>query len=366
MIHLEAKILRNALAILQKATPRRARGDLLSNCLFIRHPDSCTLETTDNEISAQITLPQPNSDSESKFLLPINKLLPMARSSDDDFTFSTTDNGCIDVRSGNSQFYYNAQSANSFPQLSDSQSKELSFEIPSDLFLSAIRRCQFPDDEGKHLLGGVYLSLEEGTLRVAGNTSNGSCMAVQEITLENSTSHSREAVIPNRALTILLSLNQNSQEPIQVYLSPNMAFFIFKEWKISSPLLQSKPPRYQRLLDIEISDTLDILVKDLKPLFARASILCNEDLQMVEFSHHEGKLTVQGRNPTQGQSEVWMATEFDTPEFSFYVDPRKVLDFCSRFPSETIFQFGLAHPEDGPLVFDVDENYRFAMATMDT
>lgn len=310
----------NALTVVQKGISPRSTLPVLAGVYIETRDDRICFQTTDLEMSVQYAAAA-LIEEEGRAVLPgklffdIVKNLPDAAvhvEASDDGAVITCDSSSFSIRS------LNAADFPAFPVVNPEQQIKVPFEEFSTMARKVTRVVS--KDESRMILTGVYMVVEDNTLRLVATDSYR--LAVTEKTLDGMV-EDFSAVLAGSFVSDLAGLARTGGD-ISFAIAENQVIVSYGDTVFVNRRIEGKYPNYKQLIPSSFSTRCIVKRSDMTGAVKRASLLDGSGSQ-VKFSINGASQTIQ-LNTTQEvgstQEIVRSQVEGDDVEIgfnSFYV-----------------------------------------------
>jgi DNA polymerase III subunit beta len=324
------------------------------------------LITTEYLDGANITVP-------GEIVVPFRKLNDVCRAipENTNITISVKDDVHIklSLKTDRSCFAINCLNAKSFPVLED---KRFHTEIVlgSQLLRELIGKVIFAvgDDEGRHFLNGVFISLSKDGVFAA--SADGHRLMIWESFIDQQVNinipNDSNMLIPKKSsLDILKILGELGNDDVTVKLSLGNNHFriVVNDITYTSKLLAAAFPSFKKLIPQNIVNTLTISKESFKSCLMRAAALLGDREQAVKLIFTENGLQMIGSNDKDDSITETVAGIFSGQETQSCFNIKYLLDFLSHIDSETVV-FKINDAKSGALIQDVSLKGSYVLMPM--
>ena len=245
--------LSRGLGVVGRAVATRATLPVTQNVLLSADQGMLRLSATNLEI-AMTTWIGAMVEEEGAVTVPARVLTEFVNSLGGDRIDINMDEGSrlLQIKSGRSQANINGTDASEFPPIPTVEDAVVARAEPGAL-RGAIARVAFAaaTEESRPVLTGVEVKLQEGKFTMA--AADGFRLAVQHGPLTQSTPEEMGVIIPARTMNELNRLLGDSNEPVEIMLTPQKGQVMFRlqggdTVELVSQLLQGTFPNYDQLI----------------------------------------------------------------------------------------------------------------------
>ena len=245
--------LSRGLGVVGRAVATRATLPVTQNVLLSADQGMLRLSATNLEI-AMTTWIGAMVEEEGAVTVPARVLTEFVNSLGGDRIDINMEEGSrlLQIKSGRSQANINGTDASEFPPIPTVEDAVVARAEPGAL-RGAIARVAFAaaTEESRPVLTGVEVKLREGQFTMA--AADGFRLAVQHGPLTQSTPEEMGVIIPARTMNELNRLLSDSNEPVEIMLTPQKGQVMFRlqggdTVELVSQLLQGTFPNYDQLI----------------------------------------------------------------------------------------------------------------------
>lgn len=291
-----------------------------------------TLLATDLEVAVRITTPRVEVQEAGEALIPADKLSQIVRESIDSTLTLSIEGDVAHITGQDSRFKVFGQPPADFPPLPDFTG-DADFEISAaDLHrLIAMTIFATARENSRYAINGVLVEREGNKLVVV--ATDGHRLAMARGSCKAATSETRAAIVPTKALNLLLRLFDDAEQTVKVKIVDNQILFATDEAMLSSNLVEGNFPPYKDVIpkdgDKKATLDTDVFISAVR----RAALLTNEESKGVRMAFGESGLKLSSRAPEMGEAEI----DVEVPEYvgdpieigfnpTYLLDALKVLD----------------------------------------
>ncbi len=349
--------LQNALSVVLKGVSTRSTLPILSGILIDAQGDGLTLQTTDLELSIQYSLPA-LVEEEGKAVVPgklfseIVKNLPDAAvhvDASEESAVITCDASSFSIKALNHEDFPG------FPHVDTTQR----IEIPFTQFQSMVRRVArvVSKDESRAILTGVFITLEEGLLKMVATDSYR--LAVTEAELPDSQADSFKAVISGSFLNEIASLSMPNAV-VSLALAENQIVVECQNTVFINRRIEGNFPNYKQLIPDGYTTRAKVDVARLVAAVKRSSILGSSDAP-VKFDLNVGSQTAQLSAATQdvGAAQETISCEIEGEDAEIAFNHSFVLSGLSSVEGDDVYLEVQSSLKPGIFRSETPENYLY-------
>lgn len=334
---------------------------ILSNVLMEKGDGKLTLLATDIEI--QITTHSiTEGNDQASLTVAARKLQDILRSLPDSSEVSLTlDDKRLQVKAGKSRFNLQTLPAEDFPRMASASGQTTRIQLTQKQFkgLLALVQYSMAQQDIRYYLNGLLLVVSGSEMRVVATDGHRLAYASEPLDQEQTRS---EVIIPRKTVLELSRQLSDSDELLEIVLTPTQAQFRFGNIELISKLIDGKFPDYERVIPQQHSKLLNLKRDQLLQSLLRAAILTNEKFRGVRLVLDNGSLKIISSNAEQEEAQEEIEVEYQGESLDVGFNVTYLLDVLNNLNAETI-QCRLADANSSAL-FMLPENERFKYVVM--
>ncbi|MDD2947311.1 MAG: DNA polymerase III subunit beta [Rugosibacter sp.] len=336
---------------------------ILSNVLLETDKGILTLLATDIEI--QITA-QTKTESEENTAITVGarKLQDILRSLPESSEVSLTlIDKRLQLKAGKGRFNLQTLPAEDFPQMAitDDQPTQLVVTQKQLKKLFALVQYAMAQQDIRYYLNGLLLITKGNELRVV--ATDGHRLAYASGVL-NESLPSMEVILPRKTVLELSKQLNDSEELVEIILTPNQARFKFNSIEFISKLIDGKFPDYERVIPKNHNKIIKISRNQLIQLLQRVAILTNEKFRGVRLLLNENSLKIISNNTEQEEAQEEIEIEYLGEPLDVGFNVTYLLDILSNV-SDEIIELHLADANSSALfILPSNENFKYVVMPM--
>lgn len=355
----------NACGLVGQAVASRTTKPILSNLKAVASDDALTLMATDLEIGIRFELRGVEVSRSGAAILPVSKLLPILRESNDaEITLDSNEDGTL-IRTSTSRFNLPAGDPGDFPDIPGFDEDKY-HEITAGVLRTLIHRTAFAADKkesgARWAVTGVLWEVEPNKVRLVATDTKRLAMTEGAAMTNESTAKETKPVshlIPQKALQLLDRSLVDGGERIRVALHPNEAMFQTERALIYTKLVEGRFPPYRDIIPKKSTIKLNLPPADFLSRIRQAAIMTDDETKRVEFEFTKKKLVLKAEGAETGSSEVTLALpDFDGDEVTIAFDPQYLIEMLRAIEGETVITLEMTNGEK-PAVFRAGDNYLY-------
>lgn len=341
-----------------KAVPNKGIQPILNNILLENEDGHLVLNATDLDFFIEAKVPSNNEESGS-ITLSAKKLEEIVSKLEEDDVSINVDyeshKASLICKKAN--FDLIGLSPEDFPKMKKPDPSEM-YTINSNALSKAIDMVHFAASryDVNNVLGGVYMSIENGILELA--ATDGNRLASYEIELEdkNGTLVKKEAVIPVKVVADVQKIIESSvDENVKVAFTNNQVMFKTEDRLVISRLLEGTYPRFKQLIPDEFEKIAQVDRKDLLSCLERVAVMANERTNLVRLSFNDNQLKINSSNLDFGGAEDDLEIEYMGDEMDIHFNVKYLIDGIRTLDSDKV-QFGMNAPLNPVVVKPISDS----------
>ncbi len=305
---------------------------------------SLAIAATDLEVALRLTTPRVEVSEPGDAVIPADKFAQIVRESVDSTITLEADDEAAHIRGQDSHFKILTMPAGDFPPVPVFDG-EADFEVEAGQLQKLLTQTLFATarENSRYAINGVLIERQAGKLTVV--ATDGRRLALAKGTCQSKKSDNRSAIVPTKALGLLIKLFDNPEETVRIRVADNQILFAGEQAVVVSNLVEGSFPAYQDVIprDADRKATLDTTL--LTSAVRRASLLTNEESKGVKFSFTSNGLTLTSRAPEMGEAEVSMpVARYDGETIDIGFNPAFVVDVLKVVDANQVtFEFKAAN-----------------------
>lgn len=338
---IQRETLLKPLQLVASIADRRPSLPVLANVLLRVASDSLTIVGSDGEIELMGKIPLEEDASPGEITVPARKLLDICRSLPDhasvelalvDVAQARMGHGAtqqLQIKCGRSKFLLATLPAQEFP-ITPEVEPTGQLSINQSLLSELLKQTYFAmaQQDVRHYLNGALLELTPNQLAIV--AADGHRLAISRFSLQSE--HQAQLIIPRKAILELLKLLDNSDAPVELILSASQLRVITQEYVLTTKIIDSKFPDYQRVIPRN-GDKKIVIDRDiLKHTLARTSILAHEKHRGIRLGLQSGRLHISTHNPNQEQAEEELEVTYSGSPVDIGFNVSYLIDVLNTIP----------------------------------
>jgi len=328
------------------STVKNPTFPILSNVYISITNDKITFIATDLEIELSISIINKEASDIGQFTIPCKKLFDIIRYLDDNISinFDIVDNKAT-IKVSKSKFVLTVLPAEEFPKL-DHTSESYSFTISHSELKNVLQTTEFcmASKDVRFYLNGLLIEISNNLVKSV--TTDGHRLAYDETNnfkyinhIDASVSDSKlQFLIPRKSVSELIKILEDKDELLEVAVSSNHVTFKFDNMYLSTKLIDSKFPEYNRVIPKETCYSIDLNREELKQALIRSSTLSSDKFNAIRFDFTTNQLTASIHNPEHEEAIEELTINYNGEDFTIGFNISYILD-CLNHLNENVITF---------------------------
>jgi len=293
----------DALGLVGSVAVQRTPKPVLSCVKIAAGDDGLTLTATDLESSLTLNALRVEVEQPGEALIPADKLSQIVRESIDPTLTISTDGEVVQITGQDSKYRIYSQSVADFPSV-PTFDDEAHFEmVAGDLHrLVAMTIFATARENSRYAINGVLMEREAKKLSVV--ATDGHRLAMARGTAQSAAEGSQSAIVPTKALQLLLRLFDDAEQVVKVRLADNRVLFQADHATLTSSLVEGNFPPYRDVIPKDGDKKATLMTDVFISAVRRAALLTNEESKGVRMAYSPDGLTLSSRAPEMGEAEI--------------------------------------------------------------
>ena len=342
-------------AVVVARTPRPAL-----TCVKLQaEKESLSLLATDGEISLRLADARVECAETGEALVPADKLQQIVRESIDPTLTLHTEQDVAHITGQDSKFKVFGQPVGDFPTI-PSFKGDADFEITAGELHRLIAMTIFATarENSRYAINGVLIERDKKKLSVV--ATDGHRLALAKGTCKASTDQAASAIVPTKALNLLLRLFDDADQTVRVKVADSQVLFATDQAELASNLVDGNFPPYKDVVpkdgDKKATLSTDLLISGVR----RAALLTNEESKGVRMAFSPDGMMLRSRAPEMGEAEINVdLAEYNGEALEIGFNPGYILD-ALKVVDENQVQFEFSAPNK-PGVLRTGPNFLYVI-----
>jgi DNA polymerase-3 subunit beta len=211
--------------------------------------------------------------------------------------------------------------AEDFPRLAKPAGDVARFALPQKALRRLLGLVQYAmaQQDIRYYLNGLLMVVEEKQLKLV--ATDGHRLAFASLKLAADLPR-QEVIVPRKTVLELSKLLADSEDEVNIEVSPSQAAFSFGAIELVSKLVDGKFPDYTRVIPTQHKNRLVIERELLRQALLRAAILSNEKFRGVRWVLADGSLKIVSSNAEQEEAHEEIEVKYagDALDIGFNVN----------------------------------------------
>lgn len=343
---------------------RRHTLPILSNVLLEKKGSTLTLLATDIEIQITTATDVGAGEGDGAVTVGARKLQEILRSLPDTSEVSLIlEDKRLQVRAGKSRFSLQTLPADDFPRMTMADGEAREFRISQKAFRQLISKTQYSmaAQDVRYYLNGLLLLVEGKELRAV--ATDGHRLAFAAVGIEEDLPR-QEMILPRKTVLELNRLLVDSDEPLDISLTPNQVRFTFGSVVLVSKLIDGKFPDYERVVPATLKNHIKLARQTLMQAMNRAAILTNEKFRGIRVVLGENSLKLMAANAEQEEAQEEIEVDYSGDAIDVGFNVGYLLDVLNNVHTEEI-QWSFNDANSSALItVPGNENFKYVIMPM--
>ena len=347
-IRITKEYLATALSMTSTIADRKSSMQILSNVLIeAGDKDHVRISATDLNLFATGVFPA-EVVAGGSVTVPAKTIYDVVRSMPDGTITMKTDGDQVNITGGRTNFQLLVLPAEDFPMIPDVASVEF-FEMDTELLSRMIEQTYFSisSDETRPHLNGALFQGDGKNLRMV--TTDGHRLSKVEFRVEESGFYNFSMIIPNKAISEIRHLVEDSEGSVSLAVKDGSVFFrrtiilekegaesFSSEFLLISKLIEEDFPPYDQVIPKSNDRTVVLSRQPLLDALRRVTVVSEEKTLGVRFELTDGALEIDTNNPAVGQGSEQLDVAYEGDELVIGFNARYFIDALSVLRDEEI------------------------------
>lgn len=303
----------------------RTVKDILKCVRLTTVEDGLLVSATDLEVGLRVAIRQVEIKSPGEVLIPVDKLMQIARESTDDTLALEGDAEKCHIRGRDSHFEIYTQDPKEFPPVADLEG-DADVEVEVEALLGMIERTIFAvaKENTRYAINGVLWEKQGKTLNLV--ATDGRRLAWAKGTIAGGVGGDKQHIVPFKAMSVLRRVLGNVEGQVSIRFTDNQVLVHGGDYVVSSVLVEGHFPQYQEVVPKDTDRKIEINTAELLSGVRRAALLTNEQSKGIRLQFADGQLTLSSRAPEQGEATISVPVEYTGDALEVGFNPVFVAD----------------------------------------
>ncbi|MBN1873464.1 MAG: DNA polymerase III subunit beta [Anaerolineae bacterium] len=326
------------LGIVGRAVPSRTTMPILGNVLLATDHGQLKLAATNLELSV-VNWVGARVETDGAVTVPARNFIDLVNSLPQDQVDLTLDEETLSLAltCSSVKASFRGISAEEFPMVPEPQEGD-GFAVESGDLRKGLVQVTFAasTDDSHPVLTGVLAEFNEDTLTLA--AADGFRLSVQNIPLIHPVPQPFSVIIPARALSELMRIIGNDDEPLTISTTRqhNQILFQFTDTVLNSQLIDGNFPDYRRIIPPSHGTTVVFGREELLQACKRAAIFAREAANIVTLAITPGQVLVTADSAESGQGSTTLMANVEGGELEIAFNVRFMIDVLSALDTPQV------------------------------
>jgi len=294
------------------------------------------IAATDLEVALRVATTQVEVQQTGEALVPADKLSQIVRESVDPTLTLELDGDALHIRGEDSHFKVYGQPASDFPPVPEFDD-DADFEILAGELTQIVQQTIYATarENSRYAINGVLMERDGKKLVVV--ATDGHRLAVSKGDCQSAKGDNRSAIIPTKALQMLLRLLDDPEDTVKVRVADNQILFACAAGVLASNLVEGNFPPYKDVIPKDHDRKATLNTDQFASAVRRAALLTNEESKGVRLAFSDDGLALTSRAPEMGEAEIQVEVpKYDGEAIEIGFNPHYILDALKVIRSDKI------------------------------
>jgi DNA polymerase-3 subunit beta len=266
---------------------------------------SLTLAATDLEVSIRISTPSVDVKDAGEALVKADKLNQIVRESIDATVSIEADQEKAVIRGEDSRFEVYGYPVKEFPPVPEFEG-DADFDVQAGDLAKLIEQTIFATarENSRYAINGVLMERNGNKLSLIATDGRRLALAKGGCKSTKDPEAHTTAIIPTKALQLLLRLFTIPEKLVHVKMADNQIIFASDDAVLTSNLVEGNFPPYKDVIPRDGDKKATLNTDALASAVRRAALLTNEESKGVRMAFGNGVLTLSSRAVEVGEAEI--------------------------------------------------------------
>ena len=335
---------------------------ILSNVLLQKQGSALTLLATDIEIQITTSTASGDGNETTAVTVAARKLQDILRSLPDSAEVSLDlDDRRLQLKAGKSRFNLQTLPAEDFPRMTVAEGQSTKFVLTRAQMKRLISLVQYgmAQQDIRYYLNGLLLVAKGSELFVV--ATDGHRLAYASETMPEPLIPI-EVILPRKTVLELARQLADSDDPLEIILTPTQARFRFANVELVSKLIDGKFPDYERVIPRNHPKIITLNRQLLLQSLHRAAILTNEKFRGVRLVLAPDSLKIISSNADQEEAQEELEISYAAEPLDIGFNVTYLVDVLNNVSTDTI-ELRLADANSSALI-QLPNNEQFKYVVM--
>lgn len=344
--------LQDALILANSVVPSRTPKPVLG-CVLLRVNGKLSVSATDLDRRIRCEVDLVDVQQPGEIAVSAEKLTAIVRASDADTMNLELVGDTLHVRTADSHYKLNTESANGFPVDRVAEDGADTLIVPFGVLANLLRRTEFcaARESTRYAFNAVLLEANDTTLRCV--ATDGRRLALASWNIEK-VYKPISALIAAPAVKTLLSTDVDSGSPVTISLSGGCAMFAVEHIRLTTALVEGTFPPYDDVIPKDCDKFATLGREVIEGALKRAQLMTTEDSTGVRFEFTSSGVVLSSRSPSEGEATVTVACPYKGADIEIGLNPQFLLDAVKVMETDDV-TLGMTAPSRPALLKSGDD-----------
>ena len=262
--------------------------------------------------------------------------------------------------SGNSKFNLLCTPSDNFPLLEEDIDQK-KFAVSSQKLLKLLNKAKISisNDATRHYLNGIYLhkiKLENKSF-LCGVSTDSHRLSSSSLEIDPNT-HIESVILPKKAIFQLISLLEQSNNPIKISNTKSKIKFEMDTGVLISKVIDGRFPDYNKVIPKDNDKILEIKLNEFKNSIERVTTVSSDRKEGLKMSISKNSVQLSVNSPSSGEGVENINAKFNSSDLNISFNSRYLIDITSHIENELII-INLKDPGSPVLIRDFSDKNSF-------
>ncbi len=315
---------------------RRNTLPILANILMRKEGQGVAFIATDLEVQITTHADFGVGEDGSAITVAARKLLDILRALPDTGEVKLANQGGrMSVQAGKSRFALQTLDAAEYPVLSVPDQWDVSFSLSQKALKHLFNQVHFAmaQQDIRYYLNGLLFVFEPGAVRAV--ATDGHRLAHSGTAADGIESR-YDVIVPRKTVLEMQRLLADTEDPVQIDVSPTQIRFRFGDVELISKLVEGKFPDFTRVIPTQYTRHFLINREALQGSLQRAAILTTDKLKGVRIQLSENQLRISSSNAEQEEAVEEIDIDYGHEPLDVGFNVSYLLDVLSNIKTESM------------------------------
>jgi len=328
--------LAEAFMVAQAIATTRSTRPVLQNLLLTASKDGVTVSATDMEIGVKWKIASDDCEvkKEGTVLVSAARVAQIARSVEsEEISLKQQEKGCL-IKAGKSTFNVMVENVEDFPAIPDLPTKP-ALEIDAARYSDMIKKTLFAaaKESTRYALNGVHHEVNDGHFELVATDGRRMALVKEKVGKDVKMPG---AIVPLKALAQVERLKAAENEKLKIFIEERQIFFATEHGMVVSRLVEGHFPPYGDVIPKDPNKKATISRGAVLSAMRQAALMTSEESKSIVMAFNNGELTVTGRAPDEGWSEVKVDVTYEGEPIEIRFNPQFIIDCLSVADSDDV------------------------------